>query len=172
MARQTHTPPFTGTHDLICVYKMKGKYYLRKPSSLTGERVKTDPHFRKTMKHADLLRKGSRIGSKVYATLPSHHKLHILYRKITGEAMQWLKHNWKEEDVIVFLLKKYSATSFCLPQTQEKEIIQTKPAAQSGGWQPLTNRRSIKAFVRNMIDGKRARKNREYDRFLAFESTS
>jgi hypothetical protein len=87
---------------------MFGKYYIRTRSSLTGKRVKTDPAFYKTMQYADLMAKGSPIASKVYALVPLQHRQKNLCRKITGEAMTWLKYGWKAEDIIEYLAKKYA----------------------------------------------------------------
>ena len=121
MARFTNIPPITGTIGPICIYKMYGQYYLRTRSSLTGKRVKKDPAFRKTMEYAHLLAKASRIGSTVYAALPADQKQHSLYRKLTGEAMYWLKHQWSTEDVLDFLLKLYTG----------QEILEEAPPAKA-----------------------------------------
>ncbi len=107
MARLTCTPGFIGTFESITVYYMFGKYYIRTRSSLTGKRVKTDPAFYNTMKYADLMAKGSPIASKVYALVPLQHRHNKLCRKITGEAMTWLKYGWTSEDIIEWLTKKY-----------------------------------------------------------------
>jgi hypothetical protein len=66
---------------------MFGKYYIRSRSSLTGERVKTDPAFHNTMKYADLMAIASPIASKVYALVPLQHKSRTLFNKINGEVM-------------------------------------------------------------------------------------
>jgi hypothetical protein len=107
MARLTCIPEFIGTFGPITIYYMFGKYYIRSRSSLTGKRVKTDPVFYNTMKYADLMAKGSPIASKVYALVPLQHRQKNLCRKITGEAMTWLKYGWAAEDIIVYLTKKY-----------------------------------------------------------------
>jgi len=86
---------------------MFGKYYIRSRSSLTGKRVKTEPVFYNTMKYADLMAKGSPIASKVYALVPLQHRQKNLCRKITGEAMTWLKYGWSAADIIEWLTKKY-----------------------------------------------------------------
>lgn len=172
MARRLGIPPFTGTANLVCIYKMRGKFYVRKPSSLSGERVKSDPAFQKTMQYAALFGKASGIGSRVYAALPAHRKVHALYRTITGEAVQWLKYAWKEEDIIGFLLQKYTNCSF--------EALPVKMIKGSSGidtitgstWRPLTHRRSVHVFVRNMLRGIRGRQNRRYDRYLIEEERS
>ncbi|AXY78313.1 hypothetical protein D3H65_31875 [Paraflavitalea soli] len=95
---------------------MYGRYFMRTRSSLTGKRVKKDPAFRKTMLYAALLGKASRIGSKIYAALPAERKRHTLYRKLTGEAMTWLKYEWKEEEIITYLLKQYGQPVIKLQQ--------------------------------------------------------
>ncbi|WP_315822116.1 hypothetical protein [Paraflavitalea speifideaquila] len=107
MARFNCIPPVTGTIGPVCIYQMYGKYFLRTRSSLTGQRVKKDPAFRKTMQYAALLGKASRIASTVYAALSAHKKQHALYRKLTGEAMTWLKYEWAATDIIDYLLKQY-----------------------------------------------------------------
>ncbi|NII25781.1 hypothetical protein HB364_11850 [Pseudoflavitalea sp. X16] len=123
MAKYTGIPPITGTIGPICIYKMYGRYYIRTRSSLTGKRVKKDPAFRKTMQYAALLAKASRIGSTVYAIIPADRKQHALYRKLTGEAMTWLKYQWTEEDVIAYLVKQYTGQEVVL---QEPEVVQLR----------------------------------------------
>ncbi|NII28234.1 hypothetical protein HB364_24335 [Pseudoflavitalea sp. X16] len=128
MAKFTGIPPITGTIGPVCIYQMYGQYFMRTRSSLTGERVKKDPAFRKTMEYASLLAKASRIGSVVYAALPADKKQHSLYRKLTGEAMFWLKHEWSVEDVLSFLLKVYGGQEVLTetPPAQEAETVSIK----------------------------------------------
>ncbi|WP_315817079.1 hypothetical protein [Paraflavitalea speifideaquila] len=111
MARFNCIPPVTGTIGPVCIYQMYGRYYLRTRSSLTGKRVKKDTAFRKTMMYAGLLAKASRIASAVYTAVPAHRKQHALYRKLTGEAMQWLKLQWQEKDIIEYLNHQYAQAS-------------------------------------------------------------
>lgn len=92
------------TRDNICIYKMYGQYYIRAASTLDGKRVKKDPRFRKTMQYAALLTNASHIGSIVYNQLPLHRKKHTLYRTLTEEAMQCIKYQWTEEDIVAYLL--------------------------------------------------------------------
>ncbi|MDF2187617.1 hypothetical protein [Paraflavitalea sp. CAU 1676] len=108
MARLTSRPPFIGTVGPVTIYQMYDEYYLRTRSSLDAKRVKTDPAFRKTMQYANLMATASPIGSIVYAQVPLHRKKHKLYRKITGEAMTWLKYQWQQEEVIEYLLRRYA----------------------------------------------------------------
>jgi hypothetical protein len=132
MGKFDRIPLVTGTFDEICIYKMHGRYFFRSRSSLTGERVKADPAFRKTMYFASLMGKASRIGSTVYASLPIEGKNCVLYRKITGEAMTWLKYGWTEADVLQWLQQRYTpqqAIVFC-KQHQEQLELQEQSATE------------------------------------------
>jgi len=108
MARLTSKPPFIGTVGPVTIYQMYEEYYIRTRSSLDAKRVKTDPAFRKTMQYANLMATASPIGSIVYAQVPLHRKKLTLYRKITGEAMTWLKYQWEKEEIIQYLLRRYA----------------------------------------------------------------
>lgn len=114
MARLLTPPPFTGTVGPITVYYMFGRYYIRSRSSLSAQRVQKDPAFRKTRQYAALLANASRIASAVYAAIPAQHKTHKHYRKLTGEAMTWLKYDWKTADIIDYLLRQYANTGLPL----------------------------------------------------------
>ena len=123
-------PPVTGTIGPVCIYKMYGRYFMRTRSSLTGERVKKDPAFRKTMEYASLLAKASRIASAVYAGLPAHQKQHALYRKLTGEAMTWLKYGWEEAAVLQWLQQRWGPQEINLFCERAKEQRLTVVASQ------------------------------------------
>jgi hypothetical protein len=105
MARLHSIPPFLGTIDGICVYTRWGKYYMRTKSSLSGERVKKAPEFKKTMENASLLSRASKIASVVYRQLAE--KKFSLYRMLTGQAMKMLKAGRDEENVRQDLMGKY-----------------------------------------------------------------
>lgn len=106
--------------DNLCFYKMEGKYYVRMRSSLTSKRVKTDPAFAVTMRYADLLGRAAKIASNVYRLLPKALKAKGLYRKLTGEAMQWLKKGHDPEQVLILLRAAFE------PKTIVKEEKETK----------------------------------------------
>ena len=100
MARLRTPPPFTGTIDGICVYKMRGRFYLRAKSSLSAERVKNAPEFEQTRVHAALLGKASKIGSVLYSELSRKQKKKSTYRWITGQVMTMLKNGMEEEEIV------------------------------------------------------------------------
>jgi hypothetical protein len=73
------------------------------------------------MQYAGLLSKASRIGSIVYALVPAERKQHALYRKLTGEAMSWLKYQWTDEDIIAYLTKQYTGKT--LPPKEAPKTV-------------------------------------------------
>jgi len=104
------------------------RYYIRTRSSLTGKRVKTDPVFYNTMKYADLMAKGSPIASKVYALIPLQNRKKDLCRKITGEAMTWLKYGWATADIIGYLTKKYVPPYGGMQLPEEAPVTVLRPS--------------------------------------------
>ena len=91
MAKQLGPFFITGTIDRICFYRLDGEYYARSKSSLSGERVKTDPAFTETRMYASILKEASILASSVYRSLHSDQRQHVLYRQLTGMAMRLLK---------------------------------------------------------------------------------
>jgi hypothetical protein len=91
MAKQAGPIKFTGTIDNICFYKMYGEYFVRRKSSLEGKRVKKDPAFKKTMQHAHLLAKASKIASEIYKNIKKEDKNIKTFREIVGKVMRELK---------------------------------------------------------------------------------
>lgn len=106
MAKQSSTYHITGTIDNLCFYKMEGKYYVRRKSSLTGKRVKKDAAFEQTMYYANLLGKASTIASCFYKTIPTVDRVKGLYRRLTGMVIQLLKAG-KDEEAILTCLHAY-----------------------------------------------------------------
>jgi len=86
---------------------MKGKYYVRSKSSLSGKRVKKDPAFRITMVNAGLLGQASKIGSFIYKSLPENFRQFWMYRAFTGEAMGMLKEGKSGEEAREILFGTY-----------------------------------------------------------------
>src|SRR4029078_11670848 len=99
MARLDHPLPFVGTKHGLVVYKMRGKYYVRTKSTLSGKRVKKSAAFKKTMEWANLLGTASKIASKIYSQLKE--KNHEHYRRLTGKVMKLLKDGLKEDAIIL-----------------------------------------------------------------------
>ena len=99
MSKQRGPVYFTGTVDGICYYKLNGKYYARRKSTLSRKRVRRDPAFARTRRNAALLGQASRIAAGVYRLLPRAQKKLDLYRAMTGKAMELLKQGADEAAV-------------------------------------------------------------------------
>jgi hypothetical protein len=96
-----------GTFGNATFYKMEGKYYARKKSRLTAEKVKTHPDFECTMIYAGLLGRASKIGSVIYQQLPENWRQFWMYRSFTGEAMKMLEGGATEQEAKDYLWKTY-----------------------------------------------------------------
>jgi len=88
------------TIDNITFYQMDGKWYARKKSSLSGARVKKDPHFKRTMEQAGFFALGSKMGAVIYHGIPRENRPPGLYRQLAGMATRLLKAGKPEEDVV------------------------------------------------------------------------
>jgi hypothetical protein len=105
MAKQTGPNPFIGRRGDLLGYRMAGQYYVRVISSLTTERVLTDPAFKLTMQYAGLLGKASKIASTIYRLLPERE--HGFYRELTGMAMRLLKQGRTGEEAFEQLYNEF-----------------------------------------------------------------
>lgn len=124
MAKVLAPDPVTGTFGgMITIYKMGGRYYVRKKSALTGRRVKRSPVFRRTMENANRLGQASRIASRVYRQLPDGIRVHPLYRRLTGQALTMLQEGSTPEVTAAALLALY------LPKAKTKVTCQLPRAA-------------------------------------------
>lgn len=91
MAKLKFGTGITGTVENLLFYKVGNAYYLRKASSLTGDRVKKDKAFRKTMEESRLLAKASMLASALYQSLPKHKRDHALFHALVGFCRKGVK---------------------------------------------------------------------------------
>jgi hypothetical protein len=125
MAKQAGDIKLTGCIHNLQFYKMDGKYYVRKKSSLTGRRVKTDKAFTLTMAYADLLKMASPIASKVYLQMPKNERDNKYRQKLVGLAMQMIKQGMPVEEIYEYL---YDQT---FPAPKHIEIVSEQKVAAS-----------------------------------------
>jgi hypothetical protein len=107
MAQQCGPLFFECTWDQITFYKMDGKYYARKKSRLTREKVLTHPAFHKTRLAADLLATASKIASSIYSDLPIDWRQFWMFRSFTGEAQTMMKEGLNAQEAYDRLWKTY-----------------------------------------------------------------
>lgn len=91
----------------LVFYKMGDEYYVRTKSSLNRKRVRKDPAFQRTMINAGLLGRASKIGSKIYKSLPANWRKFWMYRSFTGEALLLLRDGMMEDEITALMLKRY-----------------------------------------------------------------
>ncbi|MBS1564625.1 MAG: hypothetical protein JST39_09560 [Bacteroidetes bacterium] len=104
MGRLIGGAPFYGTKHGICIYRMRGRDFVRAASSLTAKRVLTDPAFAATRQWADRLRQASVLAAAVYDMFPPSKRKFRYYRRLTGIAMRCLKQNMTPGEAVVTLM--------------------------------------------------------------------
>ena len=124
MARQIGDIILVGTIDDITFYEMEGKGYARSKSSLTGQRVKRDPRFQRTMQSAHRLGRGSQLASKVYRSLPREEQVYALFKELRRIAVLALKEG-KGEKGIMMLLQQHLVKH----ETRETGPLRDQPFA-------------------------------------------
>ena len=78
-----------GTINGICFYCLDGEFYARAKSSLSGERVKTDPAFAETMRYAQRMGSASTIASEIYKMIvPQHERSRDRFREMVRMVMR------------------------------------------------------------------------------------
>jgi hypothetical protein len=83
MAKQAGILKIKGTINGICFYCLDGEFYARAKSSLSGERVKTDPAFAETMRYAQRMGSASTIASEIYKLIvPQHERSRDRFREM------------------------------------------------------------------------------------------
>ncbi|MFT3824770.1 MAG: hypothetical protein QM731_12650 [Chitinophagaceae bacterium] len=100
MPRQTGIIKRERRVGILVFYKMRNKYFVRALSSLSSERVKNSKEFKNTMFYANRMVIASKLAGVIYRQLPPAWKLHALYRKLTGYAMQLLKEEMNATDIL------------------------------------------------------------------------
>lgn len=103
MAKQVGDIIIVGTIDDITFYKMEGRGYAHKKTSLTGKRVKRDPRFKRTMQSAQRLGRGSQLASKVYRSLPRPEQVYGLFKELKRIAILAIKEGKSEVEVMMLL---------------------------------------------------------------------
>lgn len=86
---------------------MEGKYYVRKKSPFTREKVLTHPAFQKTRFYADRLVTASKIASSIYSELPVNWRQFWMFRDFTGEAMTMLNNGSTPQEAYDYLWETY-----------------------------------------------------------------
>jgi hypothetical protein len=107
MAKQCGPIFLECTWDNITFYKMDGKYYARKKSNLSREKVLKHKAFARTRFYAGLLVTASKIASSIYSDLPVHWRQFWMFRAFTGEGQVMLEGGATPQEVYDHLWHTY-----------------------------------------------------------------
>ncbi|HEY0751444.1 MAG TPA: hypothetical protein VGD26_09815 [Chitinophagaceae bacterium] len=89
-----------GTYDDMTFYKMEGKYYARKKSSLTGTKYRTHKSFEGSRRSNGRFGMGNKIASQVYREIPEQEREYELFCKMKSASIAMIKAGKEESDVI------------------------------------------------------------------------
>ena len=94
-----------GTYEGLTFYLLHGKLCVRRKSTLSRQRVKFSPRFKRTRQSADELGRASKMASRVYRELTREQKqmVYALFKKMTGVAkiaLKWGKSEGEAEGAV------------------------------------------------------------------------
>ena len=95
--------------------KLNSVYWQRK----TAKSIRRKANKERVLHNASLLGRASKVGSILYRYLPAKDKCRENYQQLTGWAMQLLKDEWDEADIIAALLP-------ALPVARSEKCLQPK----------------------------------------------
>src|SRR5687767_1189515 len=99
MAKQKGPIYLKGTAGNKTYYRMGGRYYVRKKTSLDKERFYRDAAFARSRKAAGLFGIASKIASELYQMLPQQKKGHGVIGRLSGKANKLLHEGNSKETV-------------------------------------------------------------------------
>ena len=152
MAKQCGPLFFECTWDLLTFYLMDGKYYVRRKSRLTREKVLTHPAFHKTRVQNNLLAAASKIASSIYSDLPVDWRQFWMFRSFTGAAKIMMKEGLNAQEAYDALWKTYveywviyqHTTGIPLKTGRTFKRVKPKPyktrLRHRGGWDKYSRR--------------------------------
>lgn len=152
MAQQVGPIFLECTWDDLTFYKMDGKYYARKKSRLTREKVLKDPAFHRTRLYASLLACASKIASSIYKDLPMHWRQFWMFRAFTGEALTMLDAGATAQDAYDYLWETYVAYWVMYQRTTG---IQLKTGRKD---KPFRRRKTYKTRLKHRTENPRCRR--------------
>ena len=100
MAKQVGDIKITDTIDVICFYKMEGKYFVRMKSSLTAKRFWRDKAFEGSKRSCTRFASGTRLASRLYKSIEREKRFYPLFCSLKTRAIELIRKGLSEEDVI------------------------------------------------------------------------
>ncbi len=104
MGKRLTNNVITGSDKRLGLYFYYSPYFglniIRKTTSLTGVRVKTDKAFKGFRESGNRMKQASPIAASLYKLIPAEIKQYSVYRLLTGEALKMLKADLDTESII------------------------------------------------------------------------
>jgi hypothetical protein len=111
MAKRLTNNVITGSDKRLGLYFYYSPHFglniIRKTTSLTGTRVKTDKAFKGFRESGNRMKQASPIAASLYKLIPAEIKQYSMYRLLTGEALNMLKEGLNTELITEKLKRKY-----------------------------------------------------------------
>jgi hypothetical protein len=148
MAKQTGDIRITGTIEGYCFYRMEGKYYVRRKSTLTGRRFQRDAAFAGSRRSAGLLASASSLASQLYRQLPTDRKARKVFQTLTGEVRELLAKGLSAAQIITWFRDAY------LPAVAPQRTA-TRKKEKPGFRQPVRRcvEKRFPSVLSNMVTG-------------------
>lgn len=118
-----------------------GQNIIRKTTSLTGARVKTDKAFKGFRESINRMKQASPMAASLYKLLPAENKQYAIYRLLTSEALKMIKARLDIKIIIETLTKTYIEP---LINESEKELNRKENSEPEKG----QNKKDLKSFIR------------------------
>lgn len=141
MGKQIGPHYITGTVGDRTYYKLNGQYLVRAKSTLSRNRVKRSPAFKRTMAYAGLLGQASKLAVVVYRMIPRKKQRVHVYRKMTGVAMGMLKTGMDDELVKERLIQAYVQQFLVKQKPIAQQLCKRKHVALFGAGRQMKRRR-------------------------------
>jgi len=153
----------TGSDKRLGLYFYYSTYFghniIRRTTSLTGARVKTDKAFKGFRESSNRMKQASPIAASLYKLIPAENKQYAIYRLLTSEALKMIKEGMDTEIIVESLRRIYIEP---LMNDEGKQSNQGEKREPEKGH----NERGLTSFVRypqpNPNNQGRIRKIRRY----------
>ena len=136
-----------------------GHNIVRKTTSLTGQRVKTDKAFEGLRESSNRMKQASPIAASLYKLIPPEAKQYSIYRLLTSEALKMIKQGLEVAIIIEALNRTYIEPLINEPQ-------KNLSSNEMFGLKKTSHEKGLKSFIRypqqGPCDPERRRKIRSF----------
>jgi len=145
MAKRLTNNVITGSDKRLGLYFYYSTHFglniIRRTTSLTGARVKTDKAFKGFRESSNRMKQASPIAASLYKLIPAENKQYAIYRLLTSEALKMIKENMDTEIIIESLRRVYIEP---LMDEEEKQLNRREKTAP----EKENNEKGLTSFIR------------------------